>query len=297
LTGQWPRPAATALERWRTRAPVSFGEKVRYKMARDRRPILVMLADKCAVRDFAAQTIGECALPRMLASGSVPAMLPWEALPREYVVKVNHGSGGVVVVAESADPTRRLDGRTRRDSWGRHWVHPDRLDLEVLTGLLHQWLGMRYRQGPLLRYEWAYRDIEPKVLVEEYCGDEHGLPTDLKVLCIGGEPRLFSMFRRSREFRLSESRRFLAEEGEQARAAAQVTEATWNWLGQASRALSRDTDLLRVDWLLSKRGPLLGELTSYPSSGVPTFEGHARLTSDQVDATLSSLWMPPRRYQ
>jgi hypothetical protein len=201
------------------------------------------------------------------------------------------------VVAESADPSRLLDRRTRRDAWGRQWIHPDAADRDALVDLVGQWLGFRYRQGPLLRYEWAYRDIAPKVFIEEYCGDAQALPPDLKVLCIDGQPELFSLFRRSSAFHLTSTARFLPHEAAHARAAADVDERTWTWVENSSQELARGTDLLRVDWLLTPRGPRLGELTNYPSSGVPTFEGHARLTSEQLDAYLSSRWTLPTRYQ
>ena len=39
---------------WRTRRPVGFNDKVRYKMLRDHRPLMVTYADKARMRALAS---------------------------------------------------------------------------------------------------------------------------------------------------------------------------------------------------------------------------------------------------
>lgn len=43
---------------WKTRTPVTFTDKVRYKMLRDRRRLLVTFADKAAVREYVTEVLG-----------------------------------------------------------------------------------------------------------------------------------------------------------------------------------------------------------------------------------------------
>lgn len=297
LRGQWPDAPAAALESFRTRRPRTFGEKVRYKMARDRRPLLQTMADKVAVRDYvASRGAGRYLLP-LHATGASSGDIPWSGLPREYACKVSHACGGVIIVSESADPTVPLPDAARYRRWSRHLVHPNQAGPERIAPLVDRWLSLSYRQGPVGRREWAYHAIVPRVLVEEFVPADQAVPPDLKVLCIAGEPRMLSVIRRTRSMELESITRFLVEEAEQARAAVGLDPDAWADLLKATRALSTKTDMVRVDWLLGPDGPYFGELTSYPSGGDPEFEGHASLPAAAIDAILARQWTVPASYQ
>lgn len=285
----WPRRPAHALELWRTRNPQTFGEKVRYKMARDRSPVLATLVDKVAMREYVSDRLGADALPHRYAAVRRAAELPWGDLPREFVLKAAHASGGVIVVADSASADARLPSG-RSVPWARFWVRPEHADRGAMERLGETWLRSSYAQGPVGRWEWAYRDVPRALVVDEYVGDGQRLPRELKLMCIHGEPQIYSVLTRDHDFTLEPPIRFLPGEETDARRALDLDVSTWAWLTAASRSLSAGRDLLRVDWMLSSRGPLVGELTVYPTGGSPTFEGHRSLTSREVDAILSGTW-------
>jgi hypothetical protein len=296
-TLHWPRWLGHAIELHRTRAPDTFALKVRYKMARDRRPLLTTLADKLAARDYVAERAGAGLLLDVPAIAERAADLPWDRLPRECAIKVNHGSGGVIVVSDFADPAERLPTGRWLPSWTRHLVRPSAFDPAAAAALVDHWLALPYRQGPVGRWEPAYAGIPRRVFVEEYAGSAISLPADLKVVCIHGEPELISVITRTSRFVLDVTRRFLPEEHEAARDAAGIDQGTWDEVLAASRAVSAETDLVRVDWLVTGQGIRFGELTNYMSGGVPTFHGHAQLSSRQLAERLSALWTVPETYQ
>ena len=296
-TLHWPRWLGHAIELNRTREPDTFALKVRYKMARDRRPLLTTLADKLAARAYVEERVGSDVLLDVPAVAERAADLPWDRLPRECAIKVNHGSGGVIVVSDFADPAERIPTGRWLPSWTRHLVRPSAFDPVAAAALVDHWLALPYRQGPVGRWEPAYGGIPRRAYVEEYGGSATSLPTDLKIACIHGEPQLISVVTRTSRFVLDGMRRFLPEEHEAARDAAGIDLATYDEVLAASRAVSAETDLLRVDWLVTANGIRFGELTNYMSGGAPTFLGHARLTPEDIAARLSALWTVPETYQ
>jgi len=56
-----------------------------------RNPLLVQLADKYAVREYIAKTIGENYLPRLLGVWERPEDIDPATLPNRFVLKANHG--------------------------------------------------------------------------------------------------------------------------------------------------------------------------------------------------------------
>ena len=113
-----------ALRLWRTRDPQTFRQKVRYKMLRDRRPLVVTFADKAAVREYVAATVGPHYLPRAYAVSDDPSVLP--ELPETFVVKPTHGSGAAIIVSPTAPPDARLPPVAR--SWSYTHIRPEFAD-------------------------------------------------------------------------------------------------------------------------------------------------------------------------
>ena len=166
-----------------------FNSKIRRKMARDRRAVLVTTADKLAVREFVANLVGEDKLTRLIDSGPSAEAIAWESLPREFVVKVNHASGGIIIVTEAGDRFVNLSD-TKSSKWPRLKLHPDSLDVAGVTSLLNTWLTQDYSwERGSDRIEWAYSRIAPKLIVEECLIGKNGqLPIDYKFFVFHGEP-------------------------------------------------------------------------------------------------------------
>ena len=118
---------------WPARVPVTFNQKLLRKMVLDRRPLLTTFADKVAVRDYVAQTVGSQILPRLHAVVTDPAALDLSSLPTKFVVKPSHGSGMIWIVEDR-----------------------DELDRNLLVATCRGWLATRYAD---VEQEWAYRHV------------------------------------------------------------------------------------------------------------------------------------------
>jgi hypothetical protein len=135
-----------AVRLWRTRAPQTFTEKVRYKMLRDHRRLVVTFADKAGVRDHVS-TLGHAdLLPRAHAVLDRPDDLLGLDLPESYVVKPTHGSGAAVVVS----PDAPADAVLPRPEWGWVYAHvrPEAAHRGVLRDIAAGWTSKLYGRGP-----------------------------------------------------------------------------------------------------------------------------------------------------
>jgi TupA-like ATPgrasp len=141
--------------------PKTFSEKVLHRIVFDRRPILTKLQDKYAARDYVREKIGEHVLPRLYWATKTPADIPFDDLPSKFVVKATHGCG-----------------------W--NYLVPDKtaLNQEDLIEKCESWLGRNYYYRSR---EWAYKHIEPRIIVEQFINDDTGpTPMDYKFYAFNG---------------------------------------------------------------------------------------------------------------
>lgn len=129
--GCWPRALAEFRLRHTTRTPVTLSEKIRYRFAYDRRPILHTFADKIAVRDYVAGRIGDTYLTHLYGVYGSAADLRLDGVPEEFVCKASHGSGASVIVWKGA-PRKPLPANPRRTGWELFTVHPEDVNVASL---------------------------------------------------------------------------------------------------------------------------------------------------------------------
>jgi TupA-like ATPgrasp len=142
--------------------PETFNEKVQARKILDRRRRLSTWADKYAVREYVRTKIGDAVLPALCYVSTDPSEIPFEKLPARYVVKATHGSGWVQIVRDSKTVNK-----------------------QNLIDQCRRWLSLNYFD---LTREWAYRDIPPRIMVEEFLDDGTGLsPKDFKFFVFGGK--------------------------------------------------------------------------------------------------------------
>lgn len=278
------------------RAPRTFNEKVEYKLAWDRRPTLTRLADKVAVRDHVAAIVGPEYLSRLLAVVDDPRLLDLGSFGPRYVVKPTHGSGAVIVVHDRADPSLRLPELPTDRGWtGRiSWVRPEHLERARFDAMCDLWLRHGYWRA-LGSTEWAYRDIERRLMVEEFLeGDAHSA-RDFKFHVMHGRVSWFHVnvtidpvtymtcFRRDGSVIPV---RYVCEP------AVPPVELPANIddMIAIAEALGADTDIVRVDLYDVDGRIVFGELTNYPAGG------RARFDPPEYDRILGADWTPPRRY-
>ena len=164
-------------------------------MLDDRRALLTTVADKASARDYIAEHVGEAYLPRLLALASSADGIAWSELPREFVAKVNHGSGGVVIVTHDAEATEALPPPGSQVDWCSYRITPERADRGSIADLCRHWLTLDYSWTSGQRsIQWCYQDIERRVMVEELLRDADGNPPrEYRLFVIGGRVRFLQV--------------------------------------------------------------------------------------------------------
>jgi hypothetical protein len=296
---RFPRRAQRAILEWKwsrdgrrahgvPRRPRTFNDKVRFKMTSDRRPLLATFSDKVAAREYVTRVVGSHVLAKLYLVTDDPEEVRRESLPREVAVKAAHGSGGCVLVAESADPERALAEPPA--GWARFLVHPDSVDWVRLRGLCSEWLGLRYGS-----WEWGYRDLQARILAEELLQDGGAVPTDFKLFTFNGRVRLVEVdFDRYGSIARTLYTpgwelvpvRFKYPRGPEA----PRPDALGEMIAMAER-LAAPVDFLRVDFYVLGSRIVVGELTSYPGAGA------SKVDPESFDAELGSWWSQPRVYR
>ena len=170
--------------RWPGGRPVTASQKIRWRILKDRNPLLATFADKVAVRDYVAGRVGPEILPRVYAVTEDPDELDFDALPREFVLKPNHGSGAVWIVTKEAPP----GGLFPVNTWNPAVTDPDRTDRSRVVATARGWLASNLGVEAL---EWAYLNVTPRLLVEELLPWRNGnSPNELKLWTFHGKVRM-----------------------------------------------------------------------------------------------------------
>ena len=149
--------------------PKMFNEKLAWLKLYHHDPLITVCADKYKVREFVKDKVGEKHLVPLLGVWERPEDINFDKLPDKFVLKVNWGWNQNIIVKNKAD----LDIETARKTLGE-WLKP--------------WNNNFWK-----KLEWSYKNIESRIIAEEYI---EKLDTGLlcyKVFCFNGEPKFFQV--------------------------------------------------------------------------------------------------------
>jgi hypothetical protein len=254
----------------RVKNPVTFNEKVNWRILKDRREILAWTCDKLAMKEYVTglqRAHLPIQVPRTLWSGTDVRELENIELPEHWVLKPNHQSG-VVFFGHG---------------------QPDISGLQVES---QGWL--RSTQGANL-HEWAYLKARPVLLAEELVGAPGSPPPDYKFYVFAGEVAFIEVHSdRFTDHRLRWYRPdwtpLQVTYGESKLAPAEpMPPSNFAEMIVIAGELGRSFDFMRVDLYNVDGKIFFGELTPYPASGIERFEPAS------FDGELGAKWKLPRR--
>jgi hypothetical protein len=254
----------------RVENPVTFSEKINWRILKDRREIISWTCDKLAMKDYVSKAQRSAGLdvrvPATLWTGTDVSELSGVELPEHWVLKPNHRSGGQVFFGHGRPAIPALE-RTAQ-SWLR--------SIEVTE--LH---------------EWAYTQARPVLLAEELIGVPGSPPSDYKFYVFAGEVAAIEVH----------SDRFI---GHRIRwclpdwtplevsvgnfqPSTEETEPPGNFEKMVAIAgeLGRPFDFMRVDLYSVDDEIFFGELSPYPGSGIDPF------VPSSFDDELGAKWTLP----
>ncbi len=144
--------------------PTTFNEKTIFMKLYYRQTPIDYFADKYKVREYVAQKIGEKFLVPLIKVYNNANEIDFEYLPKQFVLKVNHGSGWNIVVLD------------------KEGIHE-----ESIRHQLNHRLHINYYS---FGREWQYKNIKPVILCEKLLVNKDGSPiTDFKVFCFNGSAK------------------------------------------------------------------------------------------------------------
>lgn len=212
------------------------------------------MVDKCKVREYIAETIGAEYLIPLIGVWDDPDDIDFYALPNQFAMKCNHNSGTGMCIC--------------KDKSQLNWTEVKK---QLRKGLKQDY----YLYGR----EWPYKNVERKIVAEQYMkSDECGL-TDYKVHCFNGEPKLILVCKdRFTETGLTED--FFSTEWEHLEmrrplnpnASKQIQKPDeLSEMLSLAETLSKDIPFVRVDFYIIDHRVYFSELTFFPASGFAKF--------------------------
>lgn len=230
--------------------PRGFNEKVLVKILTDRRPYLTLFSDKLRVRDYVRREAPALLLPALYWWSDRAETLPFEALPDQFVLKANHGSGWNCVV-----PSKAAVRRAALVKLGRTWLKSD---------------------FTLVGREWAYQNIRRALYAEELLRDERQAePEDYKLFVFRGTVRMIQVDRHryTRHTQVLYDPRWNRIDGTVAATQGEPTvpPASLATMLEAAAGLSAGVDFVRVDLYDIGGKAYFGELTNSPNKGLSPF--------------------------
>ena len=234
--------------------PESFSEKILHRMLYNRDDLLTLISDKWLVREYITKKAGSNYLVPLIWHGDKPEDIPFGELPQQFVIKCNHGCGYNILVQNKTQ-----------------------LDIPNTKKLLKKWLNENFCQDKYLGAEWAYKNIKPTIIIEEFIGRNGQVPVDFKFFCYAGRAGFIQV---SLDRFSDASEKILDRDFNQI----DVWNGVKQYTGKIERpanyesmltladTLATDLDFVRVD-LYSVGGKIyFGELTCYPAGAAAPFE-------------------------
>lgn len=144
--------------------PKSYNEKIQWMKLHYHDPLMTKCADKYCAREYIKEKIGEEYLIPLLGVWDNADDIDFDTLPKQFVLKVNWGSGQNIIVKDKS-----------------------RLNIKKAKAKLHKWTqeqSNHYYPG----FEWVYKNITPKIVCEQYLEQDNGALEDYRFFCFHGEP-------------------------------------------------------------------------------------------------------------
>jgi len=245
--------------------PVTFNEKLNYRIIHDRRPMLAMASSKVASKEYVAGLDAGVRVPTTYWTGVDLAEIDGFDVPTPWVLKASHRSGRLVA------------------------GHAGVLDVGTLGVDADEWLVDREYLDDRL---WGYREARKEILLEERIGSPDHFPDDLKLFVFDGRVEMIQVDhgRRAQHTRNLYLPDWTPLPWSYRRPTGQVQPAPENLddLVAAASKLGSGFDFMRVDLYNLPTEIVFGELTAYPGAGVSPWPR-------ALDRYLGARWeLPPR---
>ena len=213
------------------------------------------MVDKCRVKDYVADIIGEEYIIPTLGEWESSEQINFDELPQKFVLKCNHNSGlGMCICKDKS-----------------------KLDISKVKQKLSEGLSQDYY---LTGREWPYKNVKRKILAEQFMESGPEGLTDYKVHCFDGVPK-FILVCKDRFIESGLTEDFYSVDWEKMPVKRPKQEFSKTPIEKPkeleeilrlSKILSRNIPFLRVDFYIVEGKIYFSELTFFPASGFEKYE-------------------------
>lgn len=245
--------------------PKRLTEKIQWLKIYDSTDLKTLCSDKIAVRQYCFDVLNKDYFIPILGIWKRFEDINFKILPKDYVLKTNHGSHTNLIVKNNK--INKVAAKNNFDCWlAKDWT----------------WWGA----------ELAYKRIDRKIFAETYMHDGHDDLIDYKFLCFNGRPTFCQIIadRHNKNKRLNyydmnfvpqkniSRTDFLANYN-----VIDPIPRNWDLMKEVATKLSKAFKFVRVDFYEINNTLYIGELTFFPGSGF------IKYTDPTVDLRLGNI--------
>lgn len=251
--------------------PERFTEKLQWYKLNYRTPLMTQCADKYKIRFYLKDKGYEDLSPELYQVCDTFEEIDFEKLPDAFAIKCNNSSGTNIFIKDKSN-----------------------LNLDEVAAEVRSWKKVKTISAGR---EWAYENIEQKIVVEEllvsHDGTQKDSLNDYKFLCFNGEPKLLWV---DMDRTTGHKRAFLDMDWNMLDVTSNRTKTDefipkpygFERMIEVAKDVAKDFPFVRVDFYSVNEKIYIGELTFYPWSGCVEF------TPDSFDFELGSYFtLPP----
>ena len=258
-----------------------FDQKISYKMLFDRRRFLYQTADKFEAKKLALAVLGSEGVAKLYGVHETASEINWQNLPEEFVVKVTHGCGGSLIVCNiGEDYTNLLDTNGEFPlKWNVMRVSPKNLNFQIVEKYFNQMIRKTYGWGDPFpfHYEWLYKKIRPRIIIEEYLSVDGKSPIDYRLFVMGGKVQYIQRDEITPKNHFStlhstDWKMLPVKYNYEMTTKQPLPPLNLNEMIEYSELLAQDTDFARIDFYEIGNRLIFGEITHYPRGGRNLFE-------------------------
>lgn len=237
--------------------PQTFNEKLQWLKLYDRNPEYTKMVDKILVKDYVASVIGDEYIIPTLGIYDKFDDINFDQLPKSFVIKCNHDSGGLVICRDKSE-----------------------LNIKDARKKINRSLKTNYYNRSK---EWPYKNVKPKILIEEYMfnGKNEEL-NDYKVFCFNGFAKYvqvhFNRFKNHKKYIYDLNWNLTDIEFNYPRDAKVKIKKPYNFdeMIKIANVFSNGKKFVRIDFYEVKKKLYFGEITFYPASGYRRFKKYSQ---------------------
>jgi len=143
--------------------PCTYSEIVNFEKIYDHNPLKTKLADKFLAREYINKKIGAEYLTELYGVWERAEDINFDKLPQKFVLKANNGCKRNIIVKDKS-----------------------KINIDETIAQLNKWMNENFFYDS---FEWQYKNIEPKIICEEYLEGIAEYIREPQFFCFHGEPK------------------------------------------------------------------------------------------------------------